>query len=281
MEVIFSSKCVEYMSPGHPESPQRLTTTIELLKEQKIDFIEPLPAQEKDILLAHSQELLQKVKTGNFFDPDTPNLRNIYEYARLAAGGAILAAQIAIKGKPAISLMRPPGHHAGRQALGGFCYFNNIAIAVKKAVAMVGRVAILDIDCHHGNGTEDIFLGDKNTLYVSLHQVPLYPGTGLTSQDNCLNFPLPAGIEEEKYLQVLDEALDKIREFKPELMAISCGFDTYSADPLGGMKLEQAAYKKISQRIAGLGINSFSVLEGGYSANLKYCIWEYMQGFQE
>ncbi|MFH1775986.1 MAG: histone deacetylase [Candidatus Omnitrophota bacterium] len=278
MYIIVNLQCAEYEYPGHPESPQRVTETFKFLEQRNISFIGPAPAQEEDILLAHSKSLLNKVKEGSFLDADTPALTNIYEYAKLSAGGAICAAELARAGKPAFSLMRPPGHHATKEKLGGFCYFNNIAIAVKKLQRKACRTAILDIDCHHGNGTEDIFFGDKNTLYVSLHQTPLYPGTGQVSRGNCLNFPLAAGIAEPLYLNILDKAMGEIANFSPEVIAVSCGFDTYEHDPLCGLKLKQKTYKKIAEKISALRVPIFSVLEGGYSPDLKYCIWEYVQG---
>jgi len=179
-KIVFSPTCLEYKSPRHPESPGRIRSAYEFLKTKNFEFILPKACSEEDILLAHSRALLDKVKSERFFDADTPSIPGIFGYAILAAGAAILAQEICIVGADkAVSLMRPPGHHATKDSLGGFCYFNNLAIAIKKSLARVKRAAILDIDCHHGNGTEDIFKGDKSVLYVSLHQSPLYPGTGL------------------------------------------------------------------------------------------------------
>ncbi|MFN3966935.1 MAG: histone deacetylase, partial [Endomicrobiia bacterium] len=171
--------------------------------------------------------------------------------------------------------------HATKNQLGGFCYFNNIAIAVKYLLAnsSVDSVAILDIDCHHGNGTQDIFLGEDKILFVSLHQVPLYPGTGLTSEKNCLNFPLPPGTEEKIYLNTLEKALKEIENFKPNLIAVSAGFDTYKKDPITNMNLEKISYKKIAELISGLKIPRFAVLEGGYSSDLPECIYNFILGF--
>ncbi|MBI5049289.1 MAG: histone deacetylase, partial [Nitrospirae bacterium] len=199
MKILFSKKCLEYSQPGHPESPQRAGATYNFLQDKGFEFIEPAPCSEKDILLAHTSRLLEEVKRGDFFDMDTPALPNIFEYARLSAGGAVEAAMLALKGEKAFSLMRPPGHHAAKDRLGGFCYFNNIAIASLKAKESAERIVIIDFDCHHGNGTEDIFIGKKDFLYLSLHQSPLYPGTGLVSRENCLNYPLPAGTSSAKY----------------------------------------------------------------------------------
>ena len=203
MKIIFSESCLAYRQPLHPESPQRVKLAYDYLKAKKFDFIAPIACTDEDILTAHTENLLDLVKSGTFFDPDTPALKNIYEHAKLSAGAAMQAAKLSLKGEFVLSLMRPPGHHATKNNLGGFCYFNNIAIAVKSILAKIGRVAILDIDAHHGNGTQDIFLGYDNILYASLHQVPLYPGTGLMSELNCLNFPVKAGIKEQEYLEIL------------------------------------------------------------------------------
>lgn len=278
MKIIFSKKCLEYEAAGHPESPQRLESTYDYLKEKGFEFIEPLPATEKDILLAHTSGLLRQVKNLDFFEPDTPALPNIFDYACLSVGAAIRAMELSINSEPAFSLMRPPGHHAAGAFLGGFCYFNNLAIAVKKALVLDKKIAILDIDCHHGNGTQDIFLGERGVLYVSLHQTPLYPGTGLKSEKNCLNFPLRPLTKEEDYLKTLKCALNEIKDFSAELLAVSAGFDTYCEDPLANMGLEISSFRKIAELIKAARIPYFCVLEGGYSPQLKDCIYGFVEG---
>ncbi len=284
MKIIFSPKCLEYRSPNHPESPERVKICYDFLVSKQdslsLEFIEPESCSEEDILLVHTKELLNKVKNGNFFDPDTPSISNIFEYASLSAGAAIEASQIALNEKEfAFSLMRPPGHHAGKNGLGGFCYFNNTAIAIKKSLGKIKKTAILDLDCHHGNGTEDIFLGTKGLLYVSLHQSPLYPGTGLVSRENCLNFPLESGAGEAGYISTLKTALREIEDFKPGLLGISMGFDTYKEDPLTNINLEKEAYLKISEMISELNIPSFGILEGGYSRGIGECLYNFLRGW--
>ncbi|MCM8801259.1 MAG: histone deacetylase [Candidatus Omnitrophica bacterium] len=282
MKIIFSQRCLEYEVLGHPESPQRIRLAYNFLKEKGFEFIEPRPCSEEDIILAHSRSLLEKVKNNQIFDPDTPNILDIFKYACLSVGSAILAQEICLtENSKVLSLMRPPGHHAGYEQLGGFCYFNNIAIAIKKALQKVNKAVILDLDCHHGNGTQEIFLGNKNILYVSLHQVPLYPGTGLRSEKNCLNYPLPPGTQEEEYLKTLRQALERIKEFKPEIIGISLGLDTYEKDPLANLKLKFSSYHKIGFLINRLEIPSFAVLEGGYSADLGRCIYEFILGWED
>jgi len=212
-------------------------------------------------------------------DPDTPAYKGIYEVARLASGAAIMAAKV--KG---FSLMRPPGHHAGRNgtALGvstqGFCYLNNVAIAVK----WLGKsTVILDIDGHHGNGTQEIFMGDKNVTYLSLHRYPHYPGTGYLSQANCFNFPLPADCGDTKYLETLEQALNTITDWdRIEVVAVSAGFDTH-IDDLASLGLTRHAYRAIGKQLAHLNKPTFFVLEGGYSGeNMGADINELLQGFR-
>lgn len=281
MKIIFSPKCLEYKVAGHPDSPQRVSSSYEFLKQKGFEFIEPIAASDEDILLAHTPELLEKVKNLDLDDPDTPPLDNIFEYSALSAGAAIKAMELCLNGEPAFSLMRPPGHHATKTGSGGFCYFNNIAIAVKKASRLVNKIAILDIDCHHGNGTEDIFLGQDKILCASLHRVPLYPGTGIKSSQNCLNYPLSTQVSEFEYLAYLQDALSQIKNFKPGILAVSAGFDTYKGDPVAGLGLEVESYGKIGKEIRALGIPYFCVLEGGYARKLPECIYEFMRGLAD
>lgn len=281
MKIIYSPKCLEYESVGHPESPARVEESYYFLKNKKMEIIEAKPAKEDDLLLVHSQAMIDQVKGGKFFDIDTPNLKGIFDVALLSVGGAIKAMEFALLNKKNFSLMRPPGHHATKNSLGGFCYFNNIAVAVAKALKKIAKVAILDIDCHHGNGTEDIFLGKSNVCYASLHQSPLYPGTGLKSNFNCFNFPLLSGTSEKDYLKTLDMALNKIIDFKPNLLAISAGFDTYHKDPIASLGLEINSYQKIGERLSQLKIPTFAVLEGGYSSDLPDCIYNFILGLEK
>jgi acetoin utilization deacetylase AcuC-like enzyme len=259
-KIIFSEKCLGY-GAWHIEGPQRVKMAHEILKEKGYDFFEPTVASEEDLLKVHEVEYIWNLKKGLVEDTDTPAYDNIYEYARLSAGGAILAAKV-----NGFSIMRPPGHHAGRSgaALGvytrGFCYVNNVAIAVK---ALNKPALILDIDGHHGNGTQEIFQGDEKVVYVSLHRYPYYPGTGAYSEGNCLNFPLPADCGEQRYLETLDEALGMVNVGKFEIVAVSVGFDTHLGD-LASLGLTENSYKKIGERIAALKKPAFFILEGGY-----------------
>ncbi|MCX5801423.1 MAG: histone deacetylase family protein [Candidatus Eisenbacteria bacterium] len=255
MKIVFSEKCLEYASPGHPESPDRVRLAHEYLKDG-YEFVEPGTASEADLLLVHSEEHLRRLKSLRFLDLDSPPYPDIYKYAALSAGAAIAAAK-----KSGFSLMRPPGHHAGRSSVAGFCYVNNVAIAVKK---LARKTLIVDIDGHHGNGTEEIFLGDANVTYVSLHRHPLYPGTGLDSRDNCHNYPLPAFCGDEAYLKTFENALDSIGMDGVQQVAISAGFDAHESDPLASLGLSSHAYRRIGEIISKLGVPVFAVLEGGY-----------------
>ena len=259
-KIIFSEKCLGY-GAWHIEGPQRVKMAHEILKEKGYDFLEPTSASEEDLLKVHEAEYIWNLKKGLVEDSDTPAYDNIYEYALLSAGGAILAAKI-----NGFSLMRPPGHHAGRSgaALGvytrGFCYLNNVAIAVK---ALNKPTLMLDVDGHHGNGTQEIFQGDEKVVYVSLHRYPHYPGTGTYSEGNCLNFPLPADCGEQRYLKALDQALGMVDVGRFEVVAVSAGFDTHLGD-LASLGLTENSYRKIGVRIAALKRPAFFVLEGGY-----------------
>jgi acetoin utilization deacetylase AcuC-like enzyme len=281
MKIFYSPRCLEYSQSGHPESPARARYTYEYLEKKGLEFAEPSICTEEDILLAHTPKLLDSVKQGNFFDPDTPAHPGIYDIARLSAGAAIDASLYCLeKGEKAFSLMRPPGHHAARNNLGGFCYFNNIAIASLKAAEKVGKVAVVDFDCHHGNGTEDIFIGNENLLYLSLHQSPLFPGTGLKSRANCINYPLTASTTPEEFLSVFKEGLEKVEEFSPELLAVSAGFDSYKLDPITNLSLELDTYREIGSELAGLKKPAFAVLEGGYSRDLPECVFQFISGLE-
>lgn len=260
-KIIFSDKCLEYGTRWHAEGLERVEIAAKILKERGYEFLKPEPASEKNVLSVHEVHYIEEIKRGQIGDLDTPAYENIYKYARLAAGGAILAARI--KG---FSLMRPPGHHAGRSgpALGvqtkGFCYLNNIAIAVK----YLGKLTlILDIDGHHGNGTEEIFSGNENVIYLSFHRYPYYPGTGFESKGNCFNFPLEAECGEEVYLKTLENALRKIDLGKIEVVAVSAGFDGHRGD-LASLGLTEKSFWEIGKQIAKLQKPTFFVLEGGY-----------------
>ena len=259
-KIVFSEKCLGYGN-WHVEGPTRVQKAQEILTAKGYEFVEPKPAAEEDLLKVHETDYIWNLKKSLVEDIDTPAYDNIYEFARLSAGGALLAAKI-----NGFSLMRPPGHHAGKSgsALGvytrGFCYLNNIAVAVK---ALDKHTLILDVDGHHGNGTQEIFQGDEKVTYVSLHRTPHYPGTGNASEGNCINFPLPVDCGEQKYFETLDKALGMVDLSKVEVVAVSAGLDTHKGD-LASLGLTEKSFWQIGTRIAGLKKQTFFVLEGGY-----------------
>ena len=275
--IIYSERCLGYGS-WHIEGPQRIKKAQEILHERGYHFIEPPPAAEETFLSVHDAEYLFNLKKGLVEDTDTPAYEGIFEFAKLSAGGAILAAQI-----NGFSLMRPPGHHVGKYgaALGastrGFCYINNVAVAVK---SLNKTTLILDIDGHHGNGTQEIFMDDPKVWYISLHNHPNYPGTGMTTVGNCVNFPLQSNCGEMVYLDALDQALAVVDESKFEVVAVSAGFDTYMGD-LASLGLNENSFKKIGKRIAKFGKHTFFILEGGYRGDRNgLCIDQLLQGFE-
>ena len=280
VKIVYSSKCLKYKDSGHPESPIRISKAAEYLKSQDYDFVKPKPASEKDILSVHNHDLVSRIKKGNFFEASTPNLDNIYKFALLSAGAAIEAASNCEKGDIGFSLMRPPGHHAEKNRLGGFCYFNNIAIAAKKLLDKDKKIAIIDFDCHHGQGTEDIFKDCNGIIIVSLHQVGIYPNTGYETDNNSHNFPLFELTGDKDYLKLFDKAIDEVRKFNPDVVAVSAGFDAYKNDPLTEMNLSIEAFKEIGKKIISLKKPVFSVLEGGYSDDLYKCIEAYLIGLE-
>ncbi|MEM2098653.1 MAG: histone deacetylase [Candidatus Bathyarchaeia archaeon] len=277
-KIVFSEKCLNY-GAWHIESPQRVKIAYEILKEKGFEFLEPEAAKEEDLLLVHDAEYVWNLKKGLVEDPDTPAYDNIFDFAKLSAGGALLAANVG-----GFSLMRPPGHHVGKHgaALGvytrGFCYLNNVAIAVR---ALGKPTLILDIDGHHGNGTQEIFQDDECVTYVSLHRYPHYPGTGVSSEGNCLNFPLPVDCGEAMYLKTLRRALDMVNLGGVEVVAVSAGFDTYVGD-LASLGLTEHSYLEIGKCIATLKKPTFFVLEGGYIGEKNgLAIAQLLKGYEE
>ncbi len=281
MLLIFSDKCLQYNWPGHIERPERIEIALQFLKA-RYDFLEPKPLLEQDLLTTHSKEyvkLIKNVKAGSYLDGDTPAPENIYEHALLSAGAALLASQ-----NNGFSLMRPPGHHAGinGRAMGvstlGFCYFNNIAIAVKK---LDKPTLILDIDGHHGNGTQEIFQGVPKVTFISLHRYPTYPGTGFKSQDNCLNFPLSHSTGDSLYLKTFEFALNQVELDSIKIIAISAGFDAHEGD-LASLSLTPNCYREIGRIVGALNKPVFGVLEGGYiGQNVGKDIHELISGIEE
>ena len=251
---------------SHPERPERLAGVLEAFP----DFVEARPATLSELELVHDADYIERVRSASergepvLLDPDTICTASSFEVARLAAGAAIQAVE-----QSGFALVRPPGHHALRNRSMGFCLFNNIAVAARFAQRELGidRLAILDWDVHHGNGTQDEFWDDEGVLFISIHQWPFYPGSGGPGEGNAttLNVPLAAGAGDDEYLEHLEEVVEPaIRAFEPELLLVSAGFDAAAGDPIGGMSLSEAGFRELGRHASGLAERLALVLEGGY-----------------
>jgi len=283
IHVITDQRCTEYAAPGHPERPERIHRTVERLRcqsELQVEWLKPQPVDDKVLLRAHSRTHLKRLEREVDFDLDTPAYEGIADHARRGVGGGLRALRCALRRKASFSLLRPPGHHSTREDAMGFCYMGNIAITTLAArAAGVERVAIFDFDVHHGNGTEDILVGRPGVAFYSIHQFPAYPGTGRKHRgNNCFNYAIPPGLPASDYRSVATQVLEELMAFKPNLLAVSAGFDTYVRDPLCQQRLEVEDFHWLGRTLAGLDLPMFSLLEGGYSDDLPELILAYLRG---
>lgn len=283
MILFHDPSCVEYGSHLRPEQPARITRSVAHLRPAHPEWVwrKPGTASEASLLAAHTPALLERLQHAPDIDDDTPWFPDIYTHARRSVGAALSAAEAALAGEQAFSLMRPPGHHCTRTQAMGFCYLNQIAIAALQVLQKGLRVAIWDFDAHHGNGTEDILEGRPNVLFVSVHQSPGYPGTGIRSTANCKNFPVTPRAPRSVHMETLAKSWAIVTEFKPDLVLVSAGFDAYADDPITEMTLERGDFAELGRWMRESSLPGAAILEGGYSSDLPLLIDDFLSAWEK
>jgi acetoin utilization deacetylase AcuC-like enzyme len=281
--IVYDPRFLDHVaSPLHVERPDRLRSIVERLEREGLfhGVERPSPATAADLLRVHRETYVDLVRNldEGVLDPETAVHPETFDIALLAAGGVLHATRYSVReGRPTVALVRPPGHHAGPDYGGGFCYLNNVAIAAAEQAALGRRVAILDYDAHHGNGTRDIFGDRPSVLYLSTHQYGIFPGTGPAEDIGdgegrgfTVNIPFPAGSGDVSYAAAFDSVVEPILEqFRPDLVLVSLGVDAHYRDPLTSLTLSSPAYVDLVRRSAALAArlcgNRFAIaLEGGY-----------------
>ncbi|NLN71766.1 MAG: histone deacetylase [Thermoplasmatales archaeon] len=275
MAIVYSEKLLEHSQwPDHPESPLRLKTLRKKLEKEGLwkNVVDPDDLPDEALLRVHTEEHVEKVRKGGDYpvDPDTFIRDDTYELAKISAAVAVKAVELAVKGEPSVALTRPPGHHAGKNRIGGFCYFNNVAVAV---AASGKKTAIIDLDAHHGNGTEEIFYDTDQVLVISTHEADFYwdsgyvesMGEGKGSKYN-VNIPIPAGAGNRTFLMAMDEIIiPVIEKFEPELIVVSLGVDAHYCEPNAHMQINTHGYIQLCRRLFNISGGKIAfVLEGGY-----------------
>jgi acetoin utilization deacetylase AcuC-like enzyme len=282
--VIFDESAAAYGAVNHPERPARVTAASAFLRQKypELTWIRPRLATVEEVLRVHQPAHLERLRRPDDFDLDTPYYPGIEQHALRGAGAAIGSVDLALAGQKGFSLMRPPGHHATPNRAMGFCYLNSIAIAAHHALANgCARVAIWDFDAHHGNGTEEIVLGDDRIRFASIHQHPCYPGTGTVSRGNVFNWPVPPWTDPKRHSFLVREALERLVEFKPGIVLVSAGFDAYVGDPLTQMNLGRDDFATFGRWLKETGLPAAPILEGGYSDDLPVLIEAFLTGWSD
>ncbi len=288
MLIIYSDKFLEHNKSTHPENKNRLLAIKALLDKYNYTTIEPIEPTdvgniEEKIKKVHSEEYVELIKNSKsdvMLDPDTYLVKETYKIACKAVAASINAADYAADKKNSFALVRPPGHHACKHTGMGFCIFNNIAIAAEYLLSTgkTKKILLLDIDCHHGNGTQEIFYARKDVYYISLHQYPAYPGTGSADETGVgegknytLNIPLHPRTTDNEYIEKLKIFRKVAIDYNPDVILVSAGYDTYIDDPLTSMNITIDGFGKISKYIKETAkmtdVGVAFILEGGY--NLK------------
>ena len=287
--IVSSKRFVDHVTPaGHPERPERAQTLQAVaasFKERGGEVIEPRAATDEDLLRVHAEEHVEAIAAtrgkATMIDEDTFTSPDSDEIARLAAGAVLTGVDRVLdgpKGSRSLVLVRPPGHHAEADRAMGFCLYSNIAVGAAYARSRgCARVAIVDYDVHHGNGTQWIFYEDPTVLFVSSHQYPFYPGTGARSEKGrgaglgyTLNIPLDAGAKDDEIeREYADQVIPALRAFKPDLLMVSAGFDAHEMDPLGQLRMTSEGFGRLTKALVDFandacGGRMVLVTEGGY-----------------